>query len=231
MKNVIPSLSLALGLWALCSDASAVTLVEAGQPKATVYLDAGTLTPAEQTGLTRVCQWVIEGVAQATGARLPLVTGPAEENTGALILTTAQAHSELVAKSGLHADNLSAYAISSSGERTYLIGANPAALPHAAAHLLRELRFRYYAPSPRWHVVPSLRDVRIDINVSEAPDVGSRSIWYAYGMPEKALMENYRQWVFANRLTGNALINTGHSYGNIIGRNAREFEAHPEYYA
>ena len=48
---------------------------------------------------------------------------------------------------------------------------------------------------------------------------------------DKVLKANYHDWARGNRLSSHALINTGHSYGNIIQRNANEFAKHPEDYA
>lgn len=228
---LILSICAALGM---AGEAEAVTLIEAGQPKATVFLEAGALTPAQQTDLSRTRQWLIEALASASGARLSIAaeTAKAADSTApALILTTREANPEIAGKAGLKTGNPDACAVLADGERLYLIGAIPSAIRYAAAQLLRDLGFRFYAPSPRWHVTPRLRDVRVEKSASEAPAIGSRSIWYAYGMPDKALKENYDQWVFGNRLTANPRINTGHSYGHIIGRNLKEFEAHPEYYA
>jgi hypothetical protein len=183
-----------------------------------IVLDAGVLTPAQQADLMQVRQWLAEALQEAGVAQV------------ALVLTTAQAHPELAGKAKLPAGNRDAFAIFAEGEKTYLLGANATAIHYAAAQLLRELGFRTYAPSPRWNIVPKLQKLPA-IHASSAPAVGSRSIWYAYGASSETLKDNYQRWVFANRLTANGLINVGHSYGNIIGRNKKEFDAHPEYYA
>jgi hypothetical protein len=181
--------------------------------------DAGELTKAQLTDLTQVHQWLADALQQAGFVNLP-----------ELILTTAQIHPELAAQAGLQAGNRDAYAIFTAEKKIYLIGANVTAIRYAAAQLLRELGFRFYAPSPRWHIMPKPQ-ASLSVKASGAPAVGSRSIWYAYGMPDKQRMADYDQWVFGNRLTAKPLINVGHSYGDIILRNQAEFAAHPEYYA
>ena len=50
-------------------------------------------------------------------------------------------------------------------------------------------------------------------------------------LPLDALKAGYERWRVANRLVQAAPFQNGHSYGNIIGRNAEAFAAHPEYYA
>jgi hypothetical protein len=224
---VLFAFSMAAGLPA----AKSASLIEAGQPKSVVVLDAGVLTTAQQKDLTTVRDWFVEALQSASGATLPVADKLPEANAAAVVLTTAQQQPELAAKAGLKGGRADGFAIVTNGPRVYLIGSNPSSIRLAVAHLLRELGFRFYAPSERWHIVPALKDVRVDLNMTQAPDVGSRTIWYAYGNPIGDLMEDYHKWVFGNRLTSNSLTSTGHSYGNIIGRNKAEFDAHPEYFA
>jgi hypothetical protein len=216
--------------WMLClaPAAPAVVIADAKKPRATVTLDAGRLTPAQQAVADEAQQWLIDAIEKASGARLP-AAAKAPDGT-VIVLTTASAQPETAKRLRLR-DHHDAYSIETTPDRVTLIGANVYALRHAVAHLLRNLGFRYYAPSPKWHVIPSLETVRVETNANEVPALGSRSIWYAYGQPDKPLMENYRRWAAAQRLSSDSLVHTGHSYGNIILRNAKEFEQHPEYYA
>lgn len=207
---------------------SAVVIVEAKSPKATIVVDVGPLAPAQKTEMAETQQWLIDAIKTASGVTLPV----AEKASGpVIVLTTAAAQPELARRLKLRVDHYDAYAIESTGDRLTLIGSNIYALNHAVAHLLRDLGFRHYAPSPKWHITPALTDVRIEINTVEAPDIGSRKIWYAYGQPDKVLNTNYKTWAAANRLSSHSLVNTGHSYGNIILRNEAELAKHPEYYA
>lgn len=206
----------------------ALTLAAGEKPRVVVVLDPGPLTPDQQKVLDETIRWFVEAIEQASGARLPV--GDAETSP-AVVLTTAQAQPALAKRVNLRAEIFDAYAIQTTPDRLTLVGANVYALRHAVAHVLRELGFRYYAPSPRWHIISRLDEVRVDLNLTEAPAIGTRKIWYAYGQPDKALAANYDRWVMANRLSGTALLNTGHSYGHIIGRNAAEFARHPEYFA
>lgn len=193
--------------------AHALILVEGKMPRAVVVVDAGPVTPAQRLLVEECSGWLIEALEQASGAKLSLGTA---QDGPAIVLTTATAQPELAKALKLRTDNFDAYAIQTTSDRLTLIGANVYALRHAVADLLRALGFRYYAPSPKWHIIPSLVDIRVDINRSEVPAIGTRSIWYAYGQPDKELSANYRRWVAGNRLTAQALLQTGHSYGNII---------------
>lgn len=206
----------------------AVTLAEGKKPLATVVIEPGPLTLAQKKIMDETTHWLVEAIEQASGAKLPIGAGG---RGPALLLTTAQAQPELAKQVKLRVEEFDAYAIQTTPERVALVGANVYSLRHAVAHLLRELGFRYYAPSPRWHIIPTLDAVRVDLNVTAVPDIGTRKIWYAYGQPDKDLAANYDRWVAGNRLSGTALLNTGHSYGHIIGRNEQEFAKHPEYFA
>jgi hypothetical protein len=186
---------------------------------ASIAIDAGELTKSQQADMDQVREWLAAALQRAGILGAPLV------------LTTAKAHPELATQAKLQNGNSDACAVFSEGGKTYLLGATVTAMGYAAAQLLRELGFASYAPSPRWQIVPTLQNLPAGLHANSAPSVASRSIWYAYGMPDKGRAANYAKWVFANRLTANPLINVGHSYGSIIGRNKAEFEAHPEYYA
>jgi len=99
------------------------------------------------------------------------------------------------------------------------------------ADLLRRWGFRWFAPSEKWHTTPQLKELAVDLNISVSPQLIERRIWYAYGMRGddlKPLMANYQRWSAANRLTLRGLTRTGHSYGNIIGRNPEAFADNPE---
>ena len=220
---------IALYLLLLTNPVHGLTLVEGGKPRAAVVVDAGKVTAAQQTFQDETTRWLLEAIEQASGARLSLVEEKAEQ--AILLLTTAAAQPIVAKRLRLRGDHPDAYAIETTASQVTLVGANVYALRHAVAHLLRELGFRYYAPSPRWHIVPRRTDLRVELNLAAAPDIGTRKIWYAYGQPDKNLSANYERWVMGNRLSGQALLNTGHSYGNIILRNAAEFAKHPEYYA
>lgn len=208
--------------------ASAVVIVEQKQPKATIVVDAGPLTAAQQKVLDETRQWLVDAIQTASGATLPA----AQKSDGPrIVLATAAARPDVAKRLKLRTDHFDAYAIETTAVEVTLLGGNVYALRHAVAHVLRDLGFRYYAPAPKWHIVPTLVDVRIDLNVVEVPSISARKIWYAYGQHDKTLQANYERWVAGNRLSSVTLINTGHSYGNIIGRNEAEFAKHPEYYA
>ncbi len=126
------------------------------------------------------------------------------------------------------------YEISTSKTDLTITSPSGQGIRNGIARLLDHIGFRFYAPSPKWHIVPRQRDLRADLNTVEAPKLRFRRIWYAYGVPGDDLRElsnNYRRWVIANRLSIDNTVQCGHSYGNIIGRNQEVFQQHPDYFA
>ncbi len=231
LSRRLSGVSLLLGLLILPSlaDAAGVTLIDAGQPRAAVHIVPAQRTPAEQAAMEDAGKWLTDALTLAAGATVPAA---AEMPAGpAIVLATVSEHQPAGADLARLRASYDAYAIATEGQRLWLVGNNPYALHHAVAHLLRELGFRYYAPSARWHIVPQLSTVKVDLNVTDAPDLSTRSIWYAYGNPIGDLTANYRRWAQANRLSLANRTNNGHSYGHIINRNLEAFTAHPEYFA
>ncbi len=231
MKTLLILLTSLLCILTMTQPAHALILTEKNTPKATVYIEADGLTPGQRAAMAQAAAWLTESIHAATGAGLALSDKAPDASTPAIILTTAQAQPTLAKKLNLKTDVEDAYAIATSENRLYLIGANAFTVRHAVARSLHELGFRYYAPSPKWHIIPALDRAELNLNLADAPDISSRKIWYAYGQPDKTLDANYNRWVMGNRLTTSGLVQTGHSYSHIINRNTAEFEAHPEYYA
>jgi hypothetical protein len=70
----------------------------------------------------------------------------------------------------------------------------------------------------------------IVIDVLESPDYYHRRIWYNWGSQDYNT-QPYQEWCARNRMAQGFLLNSGHSYGEMIGQNKAAFDAHPEYYA
>lgn len=226
-KSVCWAVGCAAMLLAAVPAWSAVTLVNAGQPAAKVVVDPKGAAGNGGEILNDSAKWLVDALQQSSGAALPLAA--AADEGPVVILGVAEAYPQQAAKVQ---NNVEAYAITTEGNRVYLIGKTAQGTRHAVAHVLRELGFRYYAPSPKWHIVPKHETITIDLNVADAPTLAARSIWYAYGHgSQKHLMETYHQWVRGNRLSRGSGPQTGHSYGSIVDRNKAEFDAHPEYSA
>jgi hypothetical protein len=212
----------------LARPADALVLVKDGQPVAQVVVDVRGAEGANGQVLKDAASWLAQELQKSSGATLPVaekVEGPA------LVVALASAYPEALVATQLAASP-EAYAIVTLNDRLYLLGNSAAGTRHAVAHLLRHLGFRYFAPSPTWHVIPRKPTIDVDLTVADAPALVQRSIWYAYGQgDQKELQANYQRWAQGNRLSTVQVMATGHSYAHIIGRNEAEFAKHPEYFA
>jgi hypothetical protein len=116
-------------------------------------------------------------------------------------------------------------------QQVYLVANSPLGLRHAVFFYLEELGYRYFFPHRVWHIIPDRIVPYQQINILTSPDFDHRRIWYAYGTDSERANRDYDFWVKASRTEGAFQVNAGHSYQNIIKRNKKAFENHPEYYA
>jgi hypothetical protein len=210
----------------------ALPVVEDGKPRAEIVVDVRGSAGDGAGVLADAGDWLADSIRRASGATVAvkqeLGEGPA------IVIARADAWPDVAKQAGLKPGAYDAYCIATTPQRAYILGNSEAAARHGVADLLRRWGFRWFAPSPRWHHVPELTTLAVDLNIVETPALVDRRIWYAYGMSGDdlaPLMQNYTRWAVANRLSVRSLIQTGHSYGNIIQRNPETFAAHPEYYA
>ena len=121
-----------------------------------------------------------------------------------------------------------AYVLRTHGRGAWLIGASEDAVRLAVWDFLHHLGYRLYFPTDAWEIVPSKPDLRVAVDVVERPDYAVRRA--PRGAPWSD-DERWDRWKLRNRVTSSFSLSTGHAYGGIIRDNAREFAAHPEYYA
>ena len=202
------------------------------QPVADVVVDTRGASGDGPEVLRDAGEWLVDSLKRASGTELQVIDKP--HDGPAIVIARADAWPGVAATGRLKGRGYNSYCIITEPKRVYVLGNSEAAARYGIAHLLRHLGFRWFAPSPRWHIVPRLKSVAFDVNAIESPELVDRRIWYAYGMGDKdlkPLLANYNRWAIANRLSVGSLMQTGHSYGNIIGRNREEFAQHPEYFA
>jgi hypothetical protein len=108
----------------------------------------------------------------------------------------------------------------------YLIGATDLAAQHAVWDFLYRIGYRQFFPTDTWEHVPQDPDLKIMFNDFEQPDFYNR-----YGPRAAAWGDSklWLRWHDRNRITSSFILNTGHSYNNIINRNKQAFNEHPEY--
>lgn len=122
------------------------------------------------------------------------------------------------------------YILRSHANGVYLIGATEKAVQPAIWDFLYRLGYRHFFPSPHWEIVPNTPELGVAVDTKEHPAYYARRIWFTYSTwPEQ--VERMSQWNLHNRATTGIVLNTGHSYGSIIGDNKAAFAAHPEYFA
>ena len=120
------------------------------------------------------------------------------------------------------------YVLRSAKDGLRVVGATPLALEDASWDLLYRLGYRQYFPGATWEIVPSEKNLSIDVDVTEKPVYLSRRIWYGFGGWDFS-RGPHRDWAAKNRVVEGFDLDTGHAYGSIIHRHEKEFAAHPEY--
>jgi len=208
-----------------------IILIEDGQARTQIVADSRRATPAGAGILKDAADWLAASLKSASRADFAVVDQTDAKT--AIIIALAEVWPEVAHSAGLNTAGNDDYAIVTreNEARVYVLGNSADAARYGIADLLRRWGFRWFAPSPRWHVRPQFRDLAVDLNVVASPQLIERRIWYAYGMSGddlRPLMQNYQRWAVANRLTLRGLIRTGHSYGHIIGRNQEAFAENPD---
>lgn len=122
------------------------------------------------------------------------------------------------------------YVIKSGKNALWLIGASELAVQHAVWDLLHSFGYRQFFPGENWEVVPKKKDLAVAIDVRKKPDFYARRIWYNWGFWGYN-RQPYVEWSKKNRMARGFMLNSGHSYGAIIGRNRQAFKEHPEYFS
>ncbi|MFW6059456.1 MAG: DUF4838 domain-containing protein [Phycisphaeraceae bacterium] len=225
------------------SSAAAVTLVREGKPAARVHVDPRGAAGDNAEVLADAGQWLADSLERATGTR-PAVADQLEGDGPWIVIGLADQYADIAdAAEFTDIDHPDAFCMAQRDDRLYILGRTAHGARHGVATLLHELGFRFYNPMPRWHVIPTAdalqaRASSLELPRIETPTLRGRNIWHAYGFyrgkgspGRELLMPAYRRWTVANRLPSAAPFSTGHSYGNIIGRNREAFEQHPEYFA
>lgn len=211
---------------------SEVTLIDEGQPAARIVIDTRGSAGEGPEVLVDAGRWLADSLKAASGAVFRIDRHAGDEP--AVVIARADAWPEVARQAGYEPEDTTSYAIITQPNRVYILGACEDAARHGVADLLYRWGFRWFAPSPKWHIIPEIRDLTVSLNTIETPALRDRRVWYAYGMSGndlRPLMDNYERWAIANRLSVKSLMRTGHSYGGIIRRNQAEFERNPEMYA
>ncbi len=120
------------------------------------------------------------------------------------------------------------YLLRSHARGVHLIGASETAVTLAVWDLLHRLGYRLYFLTDTWEIVPERSDLRIAVDTVERPDFVTRLAPRGAPWSDRDLWDRWRR---RNRVLSSFHLDTGHSYGRIIGAKREEFAKHPEYFA
>lgn len=133
--------------------------------------------------------------------------------------------------------NTGAYAIVKTDPNQLLIAGNSVkAVTDGVYDFLGELGCRWLTPGKNWRIIPKISQLKLpEIDRATQPAFLSRTIFYAYGVGgddlSKDMAATYQEWSKANRMGSVFTYRCGHAYPSTLGRFAKEFETHPEYFA
>jgi hypothetical protein len=143
-----------------------------------------------------------------------------------------------------------AFAIRTTPGRVLLLGATDLGASDAAYRMLDELGCRWLTPHPNWEVIPSTPDLRWSLDITDRPQIISRSIWWHAAFGSEAEFPIYRaaqaaagqsgkgwsanaegrDWKRRNNHNSSLAINAGHNWHSVILANKAAFDAHDEYW-
>jgi hypothetical protein len=220
-----------LVLFPVVGSAAEIAILNNGAAKLQIAVDTRNSTPAGAAVLNDAGDWLAKSLKRASGADFSVVQEIDDQPS--LVIARKDVWPKVARAAGLTTQKHDDYAIATRPDehRIYVLGNSEEAARFGVADLLRRWGFRWFAPSKKWHVTPRLKNLSVDLNLVESPQLIERRIWYAYGMSGddlKPLMVDYQRWAAANRLTLGGLTRTGHSYGNIMGRNKEVFASDPK---
>ncbi len=120
------------------------------------------------------------------------------------------------------------YWLHSHAKGLHILGASEHALDHAIWDVLHRLGYRQFFPGPTWEVIPTSKNLSLNVDQHEIPSYYARRIWYGYGVAPWAA-KPYADWCAKNRASSGITVSSGHAYQGIAARNQSEFDKHPEY--
>ncbi|MFO7905225.1 MAG: DUF4838 domain-containing protein [Pirellulaceae bacterium] len=120
------------------------------------------------------------------------------------------------------------YLLRTHAEGLHVLGASETGVTLAAWDLLHRLGYRLYFLTDAWEIVPEQSELSLAVDTVERPDYVTRRAPRGAPWSDRDLWDRWRR---RNRVLSSFQLNTGHSYGGIIGAKREQFARHPEYYA
>jgi hypothetical protein len=194
------------------------------------------IAPGASQSTKAVANELAQVLEKISGAKFEIKTGEVKNNQlpGGIVLGTLKEFPVASLNKPLEIHDLydgrEAFAIRSLPSKVLLIGATDLGASHAVYRFLELLGCRWFFMSPVWDVVPSIPNLQFDLNETTRPKVLARDIWFNYGAPPGQGIADQKAWARHNRMAQSFTIYVAHSYQNIVIKNKKEFDAHPEYY-
>ena len=219
------------------SAAPAVMLARDGKALVEIVI-AEKATPAVRADANDLARH-LERMTGAGFKVVPTATAPA---TGAIVIGTLdefpQVRGALPADAAkIFAESREAFALKSESGRLLVIGASDLAVPHAVFTLLEQLGCRWFLPGDNWTVIPSRRELAVQVETASRPAFRMRNFFGTGGFgpanpidPKLTFRDQWDTWKRRNRFGGEFQF-AGHSGEAFSEANKAELEAHPEYRA
>jgi hypothetical protein len=221
-------LALMFSFGLVCGRASALDVVKAGKPVATVVSDANLRPPTARAkpkraenaaGEVLATRLLVEWVKKITNAELPVADKPPA--VGPFIYVGKAA-----LRAGLKLDDITSHTqegvrIVVEGERILIGGQSEAATVKAVCRFLEELGCRYFMDGPLGEVFPRSTDLSVlPLTITEKPGL-------LYRNPKGPSWPGgyWKAWNGA----GGETFNHAHSWGRYVPKGL--YQEHPEYFA
>ncbi len=209
--------------------AAEVTLVEAGEPVATIV-------HLGQPGCEQAALELQHYIHAMSGAELPIeqmqvwdLETAYYEGRRLVVLAVGE---ETAGQFGLEVPPLRAegfYQMCDGSTLLGVLGRDPAGLMFGVYDLLEQLGVRWYLPTELGEEIPRTPTIRAGwMDHAENPDFILRDMWLAYAGRPEAEKQAYRTWARHNRM-GGVRAQMGHALGYIISPE-QYGDTHPEYF-
>src|SRR5690606_2587759 len=150
--------------------------IDEGQPAARIVIDTRGSAGEGPEVLVDAGRWLADSLKAASGAVFRIDRHAGDEP--AVVIARADAWPEVARQAGYEPEDTTSYAIITQPNRVYILGACEDAARHGVADLLYRWGFRWFAPSPKWHIIPEIRDLTVSLNTIETPALRDRRVWY-----------------------------------------------------
>jgi hypothetical protein len=121
------------------------------------------------------------------------------------------------------------YILITKNKAVTIVGKDQGTLDLGMWRFFEILGYRQFFPGPTWEYIPQLSTLYVDIAIGEVRKFQFLN-FVARGcgtMPYN--FERTEDWNRKNRATSAVSFTSGHAWGQIVGANKSEFDAHPEY--